>query len=144
MSDHDAHRPVRDDEDLALIFTLQEDRKISKELTIHFQRGLYLIESSPATLELRGRRCQVHSFADGHIELRYRGHSLPFRAFEENRRVTQGDIVANKRLGAVLSKIQADQRKRDEERLTNKRVTLRRKKQIRTARAQADAPPGNP
>ncbi len=65
-------------------------------------------------------------------------------AFEEDRRVTQGDIVANKRLGAVLSKIQADQRERDEERLTSKRVTLRRKKQIRTARAQADAPLGNP
>ena len=108
------------------------------------ERGLYLIESSPATLELRGKRCRVHAYADGRIELRYRGRSLPFRAFEEDRRVTQGDIVANKRLGAVLSKIQADQRKRDEDLLTSKRVTLRRKKQIRTARAQADAPLGNP
>jgi hypothetical protein len=144
LSDHDAHRPVRDDEDFALIFTLQEDRRVSKELTIHFQRGLYLIESGPATLELRGKRCRVHAYVDGSIELRYRGCSLPFRAFEEDQRVTQGDIVANKRLGAVLSKIQADQRKRDEDLLTSKRVTLRRKRQIRKARAQADAPPGNP
>jgi hypothetical protein len=26
LSDHDAHRPLRDDEDLSQIFTLQEDR----------------------------------------------------------------------------------------------------------------------
>ncbi len=45
-SDHDAHRPLRSDEDLALIFTWQEDRKVSKELTLHYRRGLYLIESS--------------------------------------------------------------------------------------------------
>ena len=44
LSNHDVHRPVRDDEDLGLIFTCQEDRKISKELTLHFRSGLYLIE----------------------------------------------------------------------------------------------------
>ena len=66
--------------------------------------------------------------------------SLPFRAFEELRRVSQGDIVSNKRLGAVLSKIRADQRERDEERLASPKVTLREKRQIRKARARADAP----
>jgi hypothetical protein len=144
MSDHDAHRPLRVDEDLALIFTWQEDRRISKELTLHYHRGVYLIESSPEALELRRKRCRVHTYADGHIELRYRGRSLPFRAFDENRRVTQADIVSNKRLGDVVQKIQAKQRKRDEELLANKSVTLRRKKQIRTARTQADGLPGNP
>ncbi len=144
MSDHDAHRPLRVDEDLALIFTWQEDRRISKELTLHYHRGVYLIESSPEALELRGKRCRVHTYADGHIELRYRGRSFPFRAFDENRRVTQADIVSNKRLGDVVQKIQAKQRKRDEELLANKSVTLRRKKQIRTARTQADGLPGNP
>ena len=137
MSDHNAHRPVRDDEDLALIFTWQEDRKISKALTLHYRRGIYLIEPGPETLELRGQRCRVHAYADGHIEFRHGGRSLPFRAFDERRRVTQGDIVSNKRLGAVLEKIQADQRKRDEEFLANPKVTLREKQRIRTARAQA-------
>jgi len=139
LSDHDVHRPVRDDEDLALVFTWQEDRKISKELTLHFRRGLYLIDPGPQTLGLRGQQCRVHEYADGRLELRHEGRSLPFRAFDEQRRVTQGDIVSNKRLGAVLSKIQADQRKRDEER----KVTLRRKKRIRSTRARADAPAAN-
>ncbi len=144
MSDHDAHRPVRDDEDLALIFTLQEDRRISKELTLHYRRGVYLIESSPETLKLRGKRCRVHAHADGRIELRYCGRGLRFKAFDENRCVTQANIVSSKRLGDVLQRIQAKQRKRDGERLASKSVTLRQKKQIRTARAQADGPPGSP
>ena len=86
----------------------------------------------------------MHPYADGRIELRYRGRSLPFRAFDENRRVTQANIVSNKRLGDVLQIIQAKQRKRDEKLLANKFVTVRRKKQIRTARSQADALPGDP
>ena len=143
LSDHDAHRPVRDDEDLELIFSWQEDRKISKELTLHYQRGVYLIEPGPETLELRGQQCRVHAYADGRIELRHRGRSLPFRAFDEHRHVTQGDIVSNKRLGAVLEKIQADQRKRDEVLLAKPKVTLREKQRIRTARAQADVLPAS-
>jgi hypothetical protein len=139
MSDHDAHRPVRKDEDLEQILCWQEDRKISKELTVHFQGGRYLIEPGPETLELRGRRCRVHEYFDGRVELRYEGRCLPFAVFEEQRRVTQGAIVANKRLGAVLATIQADQRKRDEEALANPRVRNRKKERIRKVRKEADA-----
>lgn len=144
MSEHDAHRPVREDEDLEQIFSWQEDRKISKELTVHFQGGRYLIEPSPETLELRGRRCRVHEYFDGRVELRYEGRLLPFAVFDEQRRVTQGDIVANKRLGAVLATIQADQRKRDEETLASPRVRNRRKERIRKVRERADAPVAKP
>jgi len=140
MSDHDAHRPVRKDEDLEQIFSCQENRKISKELTVRFRGGRYLIEPSPETLELRGRRCRVHEYFDGRVELRYDGRPLPFTVFEEQRRVTQGDIVVNKRLGAVLATIQAEQRKRDEEALASPRVRNRRKERIRTVRKEADTP----
>jgi hypothetical protein len=54
--------------------------------------------------------------------------------------VSQGDIVSNKRLGAVLSQIQAEQRRRDEERLASSKLTRRRKERIRAVRARADAP----
>lgn len=104
LSNHDAHSSVRDDENVALIFSWQEDR-------LEFREG-------------RG--------------------AFPLRAFEQDRRVTQGAIVSNKRLRAVLSKIQADQRSRDKEYLASQKVTLRKKQRIRTARAQADAPLGNP
>jgi len=140
LSEHDAHRPARDDEDLELILSHREERKVSKELTVHFRRGLYLLEPGSRTLELRGKRCHVHEFLDGRIEIRYRDEAIPFKAFDEPRRISQGDIVANKRLSAVLAKIQADQRARDEELLASSKINRRRKQQIRAAREHADAP----
>ncbi len=145
LSAHDAHRPVRDDENLSLIFTWQEDRKVTKNLTLKYKRRLYLIEPSPEAQRIRGKRCRVYEHADGHLDLREGGETFLFSAFEEKQRVTQGDIVSNKRLAAVLSKIQVDQRNRDKELLSQKkRVTLREKARVRRARAQADAPPGTP
>ena len=121
-----------------------EDRKISKELTLHYRGNQYLIDPSPETMSLRGRTCRVYADAEGQVEIRRGDQSLPFRAFNKLRRVTQADIVSNKRLGAVLTQIQADQRKRDQETLTSPKVSLRRKRQIRAVRAQADAPFGSP
>jgi hypothetical protein len=124
------------------------DRAISRR---DFLNGVGVVAAStlmPGCTSLRNSdRYDGARATDGYpptrIELRYRGRSFPFRAFDENRRVTQADIVSNKRLGDVVQKIQAKQRKRDEELLANKSVTLRRKKQIRTARAQADGLPGS-
>ncbi|EPQ1164744.1 ISNCY-like element ISKpn21 family transposase, partial [Klebsiella pneumoniae] len=44
--DFDVHRAVEHDEDLGLIFTVREKRKVSKSLTIQYDKMLYLIEDS--------------------------------------------------------------------------------------------------
>ena len=133
-SAHDAHRPVRDDEDLERIFTWQEERKLSKNLTLHYKRETYLVEPGPETLLLAGERCQVHEHEDGRIELRHKGQLLPCRVFvDPAARVRQADIVANKRLGAVLAQIQQDQQERDRQRLASRSLTLRQKARIRAA-----------
>src|SRR5882724_12364327 len=43
-SPHDAHRPLHPSEELPRIFTLQETRRISAQLTVHYKRGLYVLE----------------------------------------------------------------------------------------------------
>jgi hypothetical protein len=141
-SAHDAHRPVRDDEDLARIFTWQEDRKLTRNLTVHYKRVIYLVEPGPQTLRLAGEVCRVQEAADRGIEIFHAGRLLPSRAlFDKNPHVSQGAIVANKRLGAVLAKIQADQQERDRERLgSGSKLTLRQKERIRAAQAEAAAP----
>lgn len=141
-SEHDAHRPVRKDEDLARIFTWQEDRKLTRNLTLHYKRVLYLVEPGPETLRLAGEICRVHEVADGGIEIFHAGRLLPSRAlFDKNPHVSQGAIVANKRLGAVLAKIQADQQERDRQRLgRGSKLTLRQKERVRVAQAEASAP----
>jgi hypothetical protein len=68
-SAYDAHRPVRDDEDLDRIFTWQEERKLSKNLTLHYKRETYLVEPGPETLALAGHRCRIHEREDGRIEV---------------------------------------------------------------------------
>ena len=42
-SSHDAHRPVSDTDDLDRVFTWQEHRKVTKNLTLHYKRAMYLL-----------------------------------------------------------------------------------------------------
>ncbi len=140
-SPHDAHRPVRDDENLHRIFTWQEERKLSKNLTLHYKRLTYLVEPGPETLPLAGSRCRVHEHEDGRVEVRHEGQLLPCRVFlDQDPHVSQAAIVANKRLGAVLTQIRADQGERDRQRLARRNLTLRQKKRIRAAQAGAEVP----
>jgi hypothetical protein len=140
LSPHDAHRPVRDDEDLHQIFTWQEERKLSKNLTLSYRRVTYLVEPGPKTLLLAGERRRVHEHEDGRIEVRHEGQLLSCSVFiDREPRVQQADIVANKRLSAVPAQIQQDQQERDRQGLASRNLTLRRKARIRAARERANA-----
>ncbi len=144
LNRHDAHRPLRDGEDLDLIFSWQEERKLSRNLTFQYRRVMYLVEPGPETLTLVGERCRVHEHQDGRIEVRHANKPLPCSVFfDKAPHVPQGAIVANKRLGAVLSKIQRDQQERDRQRLARRSLTIRQKNRIRGAAVRADAP-GSP
>ena len=141
LSAHDAHRPLREDDNLDLIFTWQEERKLSRDLTFQYNRVMYLVEPGPETLPLARERCRVHEYEDGRVEVRYQDKPLPCRAFfNKNPQVTQGAIVADKRLGAVLSQIRRDQQERDRKRLASRRLTIRQKNRIRAAIERADGP----
>ena len=82
-----------------------------------------------AMLSHCGRGDEYIAGQDAHT-YRYEGGRLPFTVFEEQRRVAQGDIATNKRLGAVLATIQADECKREEEAPASPRVRNRRKERI--------------
>jgi hypothetical protein len=125
---------VRDDEDLERIFTWQEERKLSKNLTVHYKRVTYLVEPGLETLARAGERCRVHEHADGRIEVFHGDERLPCRVFfDKEPRVRDADIVANKRLGALLTQIRADQQERDHRRLASPKLTRRQKDRIRAA-----------
>ena len=140
LSAHDAHRPLRDDEDLDLVFTWQAERQLSRNLTIHYKRVMYLVEPGPETQKLAGQRCCIHEHEDGHIEVRHANRLLPCRVFfDKTPRISQGAIVANKRLSVVMNKIQRDQQERDRQLLARRSLTKRQKSRIRSAAAQANA-----
>ena len=112
-NEHDAHRALRADEDLDLIFCWRELRKVTKALTLHYERKLYLLADTAATRRLIGKYIEVFQYPDGRIEIRVAGQSLPYSTYDKLGAVDQGAIVDNKRLGHVLQISQLVQSKRD-------------------------------
>ncbi len=137
---NDAHRPLRSDDNLEMIFSWQEERTMTRNLVVHFKRSAYLITPGPDTSALGGKPVRVHEWEDGRIEIHCDGRALPFTNFDKNPQIDQGAIVENKRLDAVLGFIQAGQAERDRERLASKTLTRRQKERIKLARASAGAP----
>ena len=135
----DAHRPLQEDEDLTRIFSWQEERTLSRQLTVHFKCVTYLVEPGPTTSSLGGKRVRVHEWENGRVEIQADGRALSFTIFDQNPHVTQGAIVENKRLGAVLAVIQTAQSQRDQVRLASKKLTIRQKDRIR-AKMAAEVP----
>ena len=60
LNAHDAHRPLRDDEHLQEVFTWQEKRKVSKSLTLHYKRVMYLLEPTAEAHDVKGKRVRVY------------------------------------------------------------------------------------
>ena len=110
------HRPLSADDDLADVFAWREERTISNNLTLQYDKVVFLIEPNEFTRELRRKRVTVVDYPDGRLAIRYRGLDLPYTTFDKLRQVSQATIVENKHLGAVLSHIREQQIERAEAR----------------------------
>jgi hypothetical protein len=110
---HDAHRPIRVDENLDSIFAWRELRKVTQNLTLHYERKLYLLFDTPQNRRLIGKYLDVFQFPDGRIEIRAAGVSLPYSTYDKLGEINQGAVVENKRLGHVLRVAQVVQAERD-------------------------------
>lgn len=53
-NDFDTHRPLHSDDVLDLIFTVREPRKVSKSLTLQYDKTIYLIEDTAENRKLIG------------------------------------------------------------------------------------------
>ncbi|PMS16259.1 integrase, partial [Paraburkholderia rhynchosiae] len=116
-SGFDAHRPLRADENLDLVFTWREPRKVSKSLTVRYDRVMYLLKDTPEHRKLIGRHIEVWEYPDGRIELRSDDRVLTCRQYDRLAEVDQGAVVEHKRLGPVLQVSQAMQAQRDNSRI---------------------------
>jgi transposase len=111
---HNAHRALRADEDLDLVFCWRELRKVTKALTLHYERKLYLLADTADNRRLIGKYLEIFQYPNGRVEIRVAGESLPYSIYEKLGAVNQGAIVDNKRLGHVLQIVQQVQSKRDD------------------------------
>jgi hypothetical protein len=140
---YDAHRPLRPEDDLAQTFTLQETRRISRQLTVHYKRDLYVLQDSVATRRLRGATAVVSEAADGTVMIRVNGTVLPARLYpKDHAQLDPGVIVEHQHLDGVFAWIAEQQQQRDAARLASPKLTGREKRRIRTgAPIRTSAPP---
>ncbi|KLE99864.1 hypothetical protein YA25_22345 [Klebsiella aerogenes] len=114
--DFDVHRPLETDDDLATFFTWREPRRVSKSLTVQYDKVLYLIEDNELSRTAIGKYIEVWHYPDGRKELRLNGVVLPYSTYDRLQEIDQGAIVDNKRLERTLEFIKLVQDKRDNNR----------------------------
>ncbi len=99
-STHNAHRPVLATELLERIFTWQEMRIVSKNLTVQYDKVVYQIQAPRSSYALRKAQVLIRETAQGEVTIEYHGRSLPFTIFEHQAK--QAAIVPSKLLNDTL------------------------------------------
>jgi hypothetical protein len=106
----DLHRRITlSPERLSDIPCHREQRHVGQQLTLAYDRKQLILERSPVSEELGGQYVDLYDFADGRLEVRWKGQVLPYRVFDKDQRVSHTAIVENKRLGHALTFIKAQQ-----------------------------------
>jgi transposase len=99
-SSHDAHRPLSKSENLAQIFTWQESRILSKNLTLQFRKIVYQIQIDRPSYSMRKAPVTIALDANDNVTITYKGNSLPFTTFHKQSK--QSDIVQAKHVDSML------------------------------------------
>ena len=140
-NDHDAHRPLLEHDRLDDIFTWQEERRVTAQLTVHHKRTMYLLEPTEEAKAAARKRVTVVEYEDGGVSIRYRGVALAARPFHKDGCVTQGSIVENKLLSGALTEIRKRQQQKEQE-LVRSAKTKREKRIVADRFADRLPPPG--
>lgn len=76
---------------------------VDAQLTLSFERQRIMLEETAVTRGLAGRYVETDAYADGRLDVHWKGHSFPYRVFDKDQRMTHAAITANKRLGDLLA-----------------------------------------
>ena len=87
----------------------REQRYVSEQLTMSYDRKQIILERNELSDGLGGKYVDLYEFPDGKLEVRSKGQSLPYRLFSKDQRVSHTAVVENKRLGHALKIIKAQQ-----------------------------------
>jgi transposase len=92
---------------LADILCHREQRYVGQQLSLAYDRKQIILERSELADKLAGQYVELYDFTDRPLEVRWKGHSLPYRVFSKDQRVSHTAIVENKRLGHALALVKA-------------------------------------
>jgi hypothetical protein len=105
----DLHRPLTPSDDLDEILAWREERTVTRNLTLHYDRMMLLLDPTPLARGLVRKKVEVVNYPDGRFAVQFNGTALSFRVFDKIQTVQPGAIVDNKRLSAVLEQVKAQQ-----------------------------------
>ncbi len=92
----DAHRPLLQGDDLARVLTVQEQRVLSKNLTVQYNKVVYQIQTARPTYALRNATVVVRENRRGEIAIEYKGKLLAYTVYREQAR--QAELVTSKQI----------------------------------------------
>lgn len=72
----------------------REQRYVGTQLTFSYERQRIMLDENEVTRGLVGRYVETYAYADGQLDVRWKGHSLPYRVFDKDQRVTHAAITA--------------------------------------------------
>jgi transposase/predicted SprT family Zn-dependent metalloprotease len=96
----DAHRKLTAKDDLAHILTWQEQRTVSKNLTVQFQNVVYQIQTERPTYALRKAMVTICIDFKQNFSLLYNGKALPYNIFYKQTK--QSEVVLAKDLNNTI------------------------------------------
>jgi transposase len=100
-SNHNAHRHLLMSENLDLILTHQENRTLSKNLTIQFNHVIYQIQSNRPDYAMRKAQVTVCENAQGEVTILYKNKPLTYTIFHTSPR--QAEVVDIKTLDRKIN-----------------------------------------
>lgn len=84
----DLHRPLRTPTPrLNDILCHREQRYVGAQLTFHYDRKQIILEQTEVAKGLEGQYVELFDYRDRPLEVRWRGHVLPYRVFSKDQRV---------------------------------------------------------
>ena len=109
---NDLHRALNIEPDrLSEVFCLRDQRHVTKDLMLKYDRKRIKLEINELTRGLVGKYVDVYEYGCGRIQVRANGVALPHSILNPERKITHVAITENKRLSAVLEHIKAEQDK---------------------------------
>ncbi len=101
------HRPLNEPASrLKDILCHRDERAFSAQLVVCYECKRLILQDSDLARAAAGRYLETFAFADGRIDPRWKGISLPYRIFDKDQqRLTYAAITEKKRLSAAVAHV---------------------------------------
>src|SRR6202023_2071111 len=79
----DLHRPLTPADNLDEILAWREERTVTHNLTLHYDRMMLMLDPTPFARGLVRKKVDVVNYPDGRFAVQFEGTSLPFQVFDK-------------------------------------------------------------